>query len=317
LNMANESKNLELNLRLGELTLARPSLHVNIVRSRLFSNTEIKTLEQYASTPFLSGFDGNYLPSAPIVDTLPELTWLKNKIIYVRQQYPHFYTRLDTGYDTYLATFSAKSRSGVRRKVKKFAKETGGELIWKTYRTPSEIDEFYQKAIPLSEQTYQQKMFGAGLPDSSEFRSLMRKLSEDDQLRAYLLFVGEEPVAYLYCPISEGVVKYAYLGFLDEFRSLSPGTVLLWIALESLFVEGIHKIFDFTEGGLADQHNQKKFFSTNSVNCANIFVLKKSFSNTLKISSAVALNQLSGAIGSALGSVGLQTKIRHFIRKLK
>ena len=67
-------------------------------------------------------------------------------------------------------------------------------------------------------------------------------------MRAFLLFLAGEPVAYLYLPVSGRTLIYAYLGYDAEHAHLSPGTVLQMAALENLFAEKRFAYFDFTEG---------------------------------------------------------------------
>src|SRR5512139_3024605 len=104
----------------------------------------------------------------------------------------------------------------------------------------------------------------------------MQALAEAGQVRAYLLFDNDRPVAYLYCPASKGVLLYQYLGYDPEYSSWSVGTILQWLALEQLFGERTYELFDFTEG----QSDQKRQFSTHSVRCANVYFLRRTLVNS-------------------------------------
>ena len=46
--------------------------------------------------------------------------------------------------------------------------------------------------------------------------------------------------------VREGIVDYAYLGYDPDYLHLSVGTVLQWLALDSLFAERRFRFFDFT-----------------------------------------------------------------------
>jgi hypothetical protein len=114
--------------------------------------------------------DGILLRSHPIPEKLPRIGRARNRLRYVPSQYERRYIDLDGTFDEYLKRFSSKSRSTLRRKVRKFAKLCGGEPTWRTYRTPKEMEEFYRLAREVSRRTYQERLLDAGLPETDEFK---------------------------------------------------------------------------------------------------------------------------------------------------
>ena len=90
----------------------------------------------------------------------------------------------------------------------------------------------------MAKKTYQEKLLDAGIPESERFVREMESLAAQDQVRAYILFDRERPVSYLYCPVEDGTLIYAYLGYDPDYMKLSVGTVLQWLAVEQLFGEG-------------------------------------------------------------------------------
>ncbi len=73
-------------------------------------------------------------------------------------------------------------------------------------------------------------------------------MASTDSVRAYVLFLHGKAVAYLCCPVVNGVLLYSYLGYDPKHADLSPGTVLQYLVFESLFEEKRFRAFDFTEG---------------------------------------------------------------------
>ncbi len=53
----------------------------------------------------------------------------------------------------------------------------------------------------------------------------MTKKVEQRNVRAYLLFNDNEPVAYMYCPIQNDVLLYQYLGYDPEYMQWSVETI--------------------------------------------------------------------------------------------
>jgi CelD/BcsL family acetyltransferase involved in cellulose biosynthesis len=255
--------------------------------------------------------DGILLRSHPIPEKLPRIGRARNRLRYVPSQYERRYIDLDGTFDEYLKRFSSKSRSTLRRKVRKFAKLCGGEPTWRTYRTPKEMEEFYRLAREVSRRTYQERLLDAGLPETDEFKEEMLQAADRDGARAYLLFHEERPVAYLHCPIHDGVVFYGYLGYDPEYAKWSPGTVLQHLALEKLFTEADLTMFDFTEGEGA----HKSFFSTHSVLCADIYYLKRSLRNRCLVRLHTLLDAFSRALVRLLDRLGLKERIKRLIRR--
>lgn len=196
-------------------------------------------------------------------------------LIGAREDYERSYIAMSGSYDDYLARFSGKTRSTLRRKRRKVEQAGGGDLDMRTYLTPAEMDQFLQLAIPLSRRTYQARLLDAGLPDDKDARAEMRELAADDRVRAYILFLDQRPIAYLYLPVAGHTLVYAHLGYEPDYAELSPGTVLQMAALERLFAEDQFQFFDFTEGDGA----HKKLFRTGSVPCASFLMLRPSWAN--------------------------------------
>lgn len=219
-----------------------------------------------------------------------------------RQDYRrHYIAMAGRSFDDYLGRFSAKTRSTLRRKARKLAKEAGAYTVTE-HRTPQEVAAFIDAALPLSARTYQARLLDAGLPDTPEARAAMLELAEADRMRCFLLMLGETPIAYLALPVEGDTLVYAHLGYDPDHARLSPGTVLQLEALERLFAEERFAWFDFTEGEGA----HKEMFGTDSVDCASFLLLAPTAANRAllgarstfdgAISTAKALAERSGAL---------------------
>lgn len=213
-------------------------------------------------------------------------------IAFVRQRYTRYFIDLTTGDDAYLAALSANTRSGIKRKAKRLAQASGGALDVRRFRSPAEIEAFHAVARDLSRKTYQAKLLGGGLPDDARFVQAMLSLAAADAARAWLLYVEEQPVAYLYCPIEHGTVRYDHVGHDPDFADVSPGSVLQMEAMRDLFAEGCHRRFDFTEG--EGQH--KRQFATDGVACADLLLLRPTVVNRATVA---ALSAFDGGMAQA------------------
>ena len=248
--------------------------------------------------------------SIPLTGEVPPVRRIQDYLCYVPLKYSHYYIDLSISFDDYKRKFSSKTRSTVSRKITRYAKHCGGSIPWRLYKHPHEMREFFRHARAVSSNTYQERLLDAGLPDSEDFVLEMEALAANRQVRAYILFDGDRPVSYLYCPAREGVLTYAYVGYDPEYMKLSVGTVLQWLALEQLFEEQCFRYFDFTEG----QSEHKRLFATHQVQCANIIFLKRTFRNAALVYGHLLMGRCSSSLGDSLERFGLKSKIKRLLR---
>jgi CelD/BcsL family acetyltransferase involved in cellulose biosynthesis len=259
---------------------------------------------------FSSKMEAILIRSHPVDKELPRLEGLPQSIRYVPAHYRHYYIDLQCSFAEYLAKFSSKSRSTLQRKVRKFAEFSGGEVSWREYRRPEEVEPYYQLAREVSHKTYQERLLNVGLPEGEDFLREIKDQAARDQFRGYILFHQEKPVAYLYCPIQDRILLYRNLGYDPEYRQWSPGTVLQYVVLERVFAEGRYQMFDFTEGEGA----HKEFFSTGSIQCADIYYLRPTLRNRLLLRTHSGLKTFSANTVKALDRFGVKSKIKQLIR---
>lgn len=250
-----------------------------------------------------AGADGLRVLSVPAA-ALPAITTrFPDLIAGARQDYRRHYIDMSLGHDGYMARFSGKTRSTLRRKAKKLAEETGGYTVT-CHTSPAEIEAFLAHALPLSAKTYQARLLDAGLPESPAARRAMLEAAEAGRMRCFLLHAGGEAIAYLSLPVVGQTLVYAHLGYDPAAARLSPGTVLQMEALEHLFGEGRFGWFDFTEGEGA----HKSLFGTHHAECASLMLLHPSLANRALlgaragfdrvVSESKTLAEKSGALGS-------------------
>jgi CelD/BcsL family acetyltransferase involved in cellulose biosynthesis len=221
---------------------------------------------------------------------------------FVRQRYTRYFTDLGGGFDAWLAGLSSNTRQSLRRKAKKIAAESGGDLDVRHFRTPGELESFHDVARRISLRTYQEKLMGSGLPDTPEFLHEMATEAAADRVRAWLLYVADEPAAYLYCPVVGDTVIYAYVGHDPAFNDFSPGQVLQLEAFRTLFDEGRYARFDFTEG--EGQH--KRQLSTGGVACVDLLLLRPSLFNRMTTLALGGFNRFVATGKKAVNAAGLE-----------
>ncbi len=302
---------VSLAYRLGEITLFERRLTGLADRRHFLEQAVITGLPTVPKDGAMSDF--YFVPTYPVESPPPTLVRSGEWLYYTPYTFRNYYVdiaRLGT-FEAYLASFSGKSRSTLRRKVKRFAEANGGGLDWRVMRTPDEMEEFLGLAIPLSEATYQARLLDAGLPTSQQFASDLRERARSGGARGYLLFLSQRPAAYVLCLCRGGIATYDYVGFDPELHALSPGTVLQYLLLEDLFAGVGVSVFDFTEGEGA----QKQFFASDFRQCAKTYVLRATAANWVAIRLHIAMNYASAAAGRVLDRWGLKDRIKKLARR--
>jgi CelD/BcsL family acetyltransferase involved in cellulose biosynthesis len=301
---------VNLTYRLGEVTLFRVGFAA-LTFNRPFSEASPDDLPELPALNGVSRTQVCVIRSQPVSAVLPRIGKAGRWIRYVPHQYKRFYVDLRGEFDGYLKRFSSKTRSTLTRKVRKFAEASGGEIVWREYRTPEELEAFLAMALELSRKTYQDRLLGSGLPAGDDFRRRTLEAATRSEVRGYLLFLAGRPVAYVLCPLRDGVLVYEYVGFDPEQHQLSPGTVLQYLILKHLFDGGGYRMFDFTEG----EGPQKALFATHHVSCADIYFYRDTVVNAVAVRLHAALDRFSDLVAAGLDRIGLKAAIKRAIRK--
>lgn len=254
--------------------------------------------------------DGVYRPSQRIDGSEPDRRLSRTALCYIESRFHRRFIDLTMGFNAYMSRFSGKTRATLRRKVRKFQEASSGIIDWRAYRNAAEMQEFYGRARQISERTYQEKLFDAGLPDDAEFVDGMLARANTGLVRGFILFLAGAPVSYLYLPIAGDRVTYGYLGFDPAYATLSPGTVLQLLVLESLFAEGCHRIFDFTEG----EGEHKRLFATHDCLCGNVYYLRPTLRNRAIVQLHLGVRNVSDFADRQLVRRNLKTRLKHYLR---
>jgi CelD/BcsL family acetyltransferase involved in cellulose biosynthesis len=300
-----------LTYRIGEIAVFRKQFRALTLRTHFFDLTDDPAEPPPPFDRFQTGIEAIVTRSHPVPGPLPVLTARDDVLRYVVALYTRYYTDLAGDFDGYLGKFSAKSRGTLRRKVKRFI-ELGGDCEMRAYSRPDEMEQFHGRARAVSALTYQERLLDAGIPAEPEFLEELISLAASDSVRAYVLFLHGTAIAYLCCLSNNRVLLYSYLGYDPKHAELSPGTVLQYLAFQSLFAEQRFRALDFTEG----QGEHKKFFATHQTLCADICYFPDSVSTQFWIGLHRAFDRTSVAAAAMLAKVGLKARLKRLLRRL-
>lgn len=301
---------INFTVRLGEIKLFSWPLSACVLKTH-FTKLPISPIVPVELLEwFEDSVDVVVTRSHPIESSLSKLSILPQVIRYVPSSYQRYWIVLTDGFENYLKKFSAKSRNTLLRKIKKFAEFSEGKINWREYSRPEAMHEFYKLAREISQKTYQERLLDCGLPTDQQFQQNMLALAAADNVRGYILFHQRKPIAYIYCPVYDGIAFYEYVGHDPEYQRWSPGTLLQYYALQCLFVADHIKIFDFTEGEGA----HKAFFATHAQQCADIYYFKRTLRNLSYVLLHMSVDAISRAIVVLLDKLKLKAYIKKMLR---
>ena len=258
-----------------------------------------------------SDMSGYAIRGLPVTTARPLLEARDGYYIYTPKTFLRHYINMRQSFEDYTKGFRSKTRSTIRRKIRKFSEASGGSIDFRAYRSANEIEEFYRFARKVSADTYQERLLDAGLPDNQEYFTQLRNSAANDGVRGFVLFYEDRPISYLLLRIVEDMLLYDYLGYDPEYAKWSAGTVLHWLAIEDLFAEQRYRLLDFTEG----DGEHKRRFGTDHITCANVFCLKKKPSTYFMLHLHAGLDRFAAFSGELLTRLGLRSKIRKWLRR--
>lgn len=306
-----QSLDVTFKWQLSDWTLLRVSVPLQVRAEGLSGAAQtVREVPVPAAGELAAGRGGFLIRNLAIAAELPVISRRGGYLCYVPLQYQHCYIDFGMSFQDYQKKFSSKTRSTINRKVRKYAEHCGGTLSWRTFREPGEMREFLALAGAVSKRTYQERLLDAGIPGDEAFAAQAETLAAEQRVRGYILFDGERPVSYLYCPVHDDTLIYAYLGYDPDYMHLSVGTVLQWLALEQMFAEGRFRHFDFTEG----QSDHKRLFATHQRLCANVYLFRDTLAHRALVHSHAWVDGFSRRLGTTLDRLGMKAKIKHFIR---
>lgn len=212
-------------------------------------------------------------------------------------------------FEDYLRTLGSKTREDVRRTRRNFIVKAGGAVKTECYTEPEQAGELASAVAHVSRKTYQYHLLGLGLENTPEHVAHLRAMAADRWLRAYVVWIGDNPVAFG-LGYRDGETYYGHqVGYDPEVSKLQPGIYLHTEAMADLLVNGIRR-FDF----LAGDSLYKQRMSNKSREERHFYLIPRGWPGTAYARALMAVNFLSETIGRQLEKSGLKERIKRMVR---
>jgi hypothetical protein len=301
----------DLRYELGDLRILSKTFHGVVCASHFLDLKDTQILDNPLGVLTEHGVEAAQVASCPMSPDSAKFSVRNGAIVYCTSTYEHYYVDARKTFDEYQDKFKSKTRATLRKKLGKFFQEGQASGSFQKFDTAEGIDRFLTYAGVVSPKTYQHRLFGRGLPDDSSFRHTAKSQASRGLARGYILFLADTPVAYTYVPtIGNRTVLYDYNGYDPACSKLSPGTVIQYKVIEDLCADPSIDVYDLCTG----EDEAKVLFSTDSVHCGDIIVLRYSLKNIILVLLHLAVSLWSKWMGRMLERLNLKSRIKRLIR---
>ncbi|MFX0196545.1 MAG: GNAT family N-acetyltransferase [Candidatus Hodarchaeota archaeon] len=164
-------------------------------------------------------------------------------------------TNLPSNIDEYLQKMKSKHRYWLRRMNRLLEKEHPGKVTFKYFRDKGQVNQLCNDAEQIAKKTYQRGL-SVGFIDNIENRRRMILSAERGWLRAYILYVDDQPCAFWIGTLYGKTFYLDFTGYDPNYRKYEPGTILFVKMVQDLSENSVAEEIDF---GAGDAFYKRRF----------------------------------------------------------
>ena len=171
----------------------------------------------------------------------------------------HRYLVLPDSFQEFLSGLPAKERQNIKYRHKRLIKKFSGKVQLNRFWEEDDVRDLVAAAEEIAQKTYQ-RAFGRGftLAEAEGLRAEARAGS----LRAYILYIDNNPSAFLISRWHKGILYGTYAGHDPKYAEYSLGRYLLMCCIEDCFLRNGGERTLIIDPGVGDQPYKRLF--TNS-----------------------------------------------------
>ena len=136
----------------------------------------------------------------------------------------------------YLQTRPSKVRHELKRKVRRFERDSGGDTF-SCFTDTADLDTVFAAISEIESDSWKaatQTSIGCSDQESAFYRDVFQTYAQESALRAYVLKRNGQPVAYVLGIVQDGIYYALKTSYRQAFAKLSPGLVLFARAIDDL-----------------------------------------------------------------------------------
>jgi hypothetical protein len=134
----------------------------------------------------------------------------------------HRYLNLSGSFDEFLRGLSPKKRQEFRKLARMLVRDFPGKVRFQSVRSERDVEDFARKADAVSRKTYQRAL-GAGFVNDLAMQEMLRAAARKAALRACLMYVGDNPVAFASGIVSNKTLYGTFTGYDPGLKKYRPG----------------------------------------------------------------------------------------------
>jgi hypothetical protein len=185
----------------------------------------------------------------------------------------HWRMDLASSLKEFMGRLSAKGRHELQRVMRRPEKLYPGKVLLREFRSGEELDRLCRDCEDVASKTYLRGM-DTGFVDNEENRQRLALCAGRGWLRAFVLYVNEEPWAFWIGTLYKGVLYLNFTGYNPAYSHDEPGTIAFLRMVDALCQQGV-TVADF---GFGDAFYKRRF-GTESWQEVSLYLFAPTFRN--------------------------------------
>ena len=215
---------------------------------------------------------------------------------------------LPASHEAYLQSLNPSTRKNLRRTTRRLFEENAAEVF--RAERPDDVPRLLQLLDQIAPHTWQGRTYGVTPRATPDRVAYYRRLAVQGWLRAYVLLLAGEPIAYELGCQYDGVYWGQEHGFDQRHADRGPGSIMIYLAIEDLFRERTPRVLDFGLGDAA----YKRSFGNQQHDAGSIYLVPRGrWRWWLRLQTA--LGRASTAAKSLLERMQLDRLVRRLLKR--
>ena len=208
--------------------------------------------------------------------------------------------------DDYWQTFTARTRSKFRARLKKF-----GQSRLECITQVDQLPDFLKAAHEISAVSWQSRQFGLRIRNDQSELDRLSVLAQEGFLRSYLWVVEGEPAAFAIGHQRGGYFRYEEIAYVSKYSALSPGVTLLQQMIEDFYQHNPPTVLDF--GGGDAEYKQK--FGNDESQSQSLWLVPPRLRTRVTLAYLKACRGIRSITRKSIQASGLTTAARQWLRR--
>jgi hypothetical protein len=190
----------------------------------------------------------------------------------------HYINSIKT-HQEYINGFKSKQRISFKRKIKKINEAFPGKVELHRIDHIEDLDYLTVSAKKILKNSWKAQNLSQPIPESIKNEVFLRRATEKGFLRSYVLSLDDNPCAFAVGFLYNGIYHCTDTAYDINYAKHSPGTVLLYKAIEDIINSDQIKIIHF---GITDAQYKRELCNCHTRE-ASLMIMRPTLTNKFRI----------------------------------